>query len=85
MTGIEYPQGGAVLPPEFDKALIGVQLNGTQECAVYDTGLVIEVLMETQGWDYDEALDWFYTNIEGAYMGPGSPVFQDESDEDDDQ
>jgi hypothetical protein len=41
---------------------------------VYDSFKCIEILMKRNNWDFDEALDFFSHNIEGAYLGETNPL-----------
>lgn len=60
----------------YDRALIGITEGGIgQEVAVYDAAKCIEALVEDNGWDYDEALEWFNFNTSGAYVGEATPIF----------
>lgn len=62
---------------EYDKAIVGVcdgisiQHNPK---VVYDVDKVIEANM-SMGMSYEEALEHFSYNQEGAYMGEHTPVF----------
>jgi hypothetical protein len=59
---------------DFDKCIIGIVSGGGR--AVYDTELVIETFMRTEGWDYDSALDFFYTNtLSSAQYDEDGPIF----------
>jgi len=68
----------------FDGALIGradVWVgNTTVDRLVYSGEKVIEVLMKRDGMTEEEAYEYTAFNIEGAYMGPQTPiiVWQDE-------
>jgi hypothetical protein len=42
---------------------------------VYDAEKVIQTLMDRDGMDYEEAVEFFGFNIEGAYVGEGTPIF----------
>ena len=57
----------------YDTALIGVSEDGR---AVYDYDLMVEWIMETQGWSYEDAVEWIDYNTARAipYMGPEAPV-----------
>ena len=59
----------------FDDAIIGtVERFGTAETIVlYDKDKVIEILMEDM--PHEEADEYFYYNILGAYVGDGTPAF----------
>jgi hypothetical protein len=43
--------------------------------AVYDAHKIVETLMERDGMEYVEAVDYFEFNIEQGYVGPQTPVF----------
>lgn len=55
----------------YDYAIIGVD---NQFRVVYDTGKVIDCLVET-GMDEDEAFEFYEYNIAGAYVGEKTPIF----------
>jgi len=58
----------------FDNALIGIS-EGMNPVAVYDVDKCIQVLMEDEGMTDEEALDYFYYNTVGAYVGEKTPLF----------
>lgn len=45
-----------------------------QNLIVYDANKIIEKLSDDMG--EDEAWEYYYFNIEGAYFGPTSPIFK---------
>ena len=57
----------------YDTALIGVTEDGR---AVYDYDLMVQWLMETEGWDEIDAVEWIdYNTIRALpYMGENAPV-----------
>ena len=59
----------------FDRAIVGVvhQCNNTLVC--YSQPMVIQLLMEHSEMDEEEALDYFYFNVVGGYVGEKTPVF----------
>lgn len=59
---------------EFDEAILGITRRDGVAVLVYDTEKVIECLTK-DGMTVDEAWDWYFFNIEGAYMGPGTPFY----------
>lgn len=64
----------------LDDALLGTAaISDSQVVAVYDYALCIEVLMKTSGSTYEEALEHFTYNIEGARY-PGFPIFLERLD-----
>ncbi len=65
------------LPDEYLPALLGhvrVPEDGSMR-AVYDTDQILEILQTVHGMDFDDAEDWFCFNIDGAYLGPGTPLY----------
>ena len=58
----------------FDDALIGhVERAGTPTIACYDRDRCIEILANDMS--YEDALEYFYFNIVGAYVGENTPCF----------
>lgn len=57
----------------YDDALIGVSHDGR---AIYDYDKMIEWLMNTEGWDYIDAVEWIEFNTIRAlpYMGEDAPI-----------
>ena len=66
----------ALVADGFSEAYIGyaAQFNAPP-LAVYDSDKCIKILMERDGMDFDEALEFFEFNVLGAYMGEGTPMF----------
>lgn len=65
------------LPKEYNRALLGyVRIPGSDnEHAVYDVDRIMLVLQTVHGMAGDEAEEWFQFNIEGAYLGPETPLY----------
>jgi hypothetical protein len=62
-------------PERFDAAIIGyVERAGDGALVCYNKDKVIAILME-DGMDSDEASEYYYYNIFGAYVGDKTPVF----------
>ena len=58
----------------FDDAIIGVGAKANADpVIVYDEQKIIANLM-AGGLDYDDALDHYYFNIKGAYIGENTPI-----------
>lgn len=57
----------------YDDALIGVSNDGR---AVYDYNLMIDWLMNEEGWSDEEAIEWIEFNTIRAlpYMGSDAPI-----------
>ena len=66
----------ALLADGFDAALIGIMCRATKDpVALYDYEKCIEVLMDREGVDYAEAVEWFEFNTLGAWVGEHTPAF----------
>lgn len=60
----------------FDDCIIGVVSRcGSEDILAYDSASIVSKLMFEQGMDSTEAWEYFEFNIEGAYMGEGTPCF----------
>ncbi len=58
----------------FDDALIGhIERAGMSSIACYDKYKCVEILAENM--PYEDALEYFYFNILGAYVGENTPCF----------
>lgn len=57
----------------YETAFIGVTNDNR---AVYDYDLMVEYLMEKEGWSWEDAVEWIdYNTLRSlAYYGDGSPV-----------
>lgn len=62
----------------FDEAAVGTACiwkgNTLEEVLVYDGEEIARILMERDGLDYFEAVEYIEFNIEGAYVGEKTPV-----------
>jgi len=80
----------------FDEAILGVTNQpddyhdtwhraSNMNIIVYDIEMSIEAIMKWQECHADDALEWFYYNTNGAWMGEGTPTFySDDYNEDED-
>ena len=68
----------------YDKAIAGIacvwQGNERVGTLIYDGEKLIEVFM-SDGMTREEAIEWISFNIEGAYVGPATPIIMWEYDE----
>ena len=66
---------GTMTADGFDEAIIGtVERFGDSEAIIlYDKEKVIQILMKEMS--REEAEEYFYYNIIGAYVGEGTPAF----------
>lgn len=56
----------------FDVAIIGIDTVSYR--VVYNKEIMIEVLI-AEGMSYEDALEYFSYNIEGAYVGEKTPIY----------
>ena len=56
----------------FDSCLIG---KDTKDRAIYDADAMIDVLISRDDMSREEAEEYFWFNIEGAYMGEETPIY----------
>ena len=75
-----------------DDAIIGPALiwrnNTMVSVLVYDAEVIRSTLVKRDAMDFDEAREYIEFNIEGAYVGEGTPVLvwpYDEWDEEEDE
>ena len=60
----------------FDDAIIGVSERfGRSPIIAYDKDKCIQVLMDRDGMDYEDAIEFFNFNVIGAWVGDGTPEF----------
>lgn len=65
----------ALFADGFDDAIVGIgERCGQEAVVVYDTESCIRSL-EAQGLEHDEAAEYFYFNVAGAWVGPTTPLF----------
>lgn len=66
----------ALLADGFEGAIIGCAEGAMRDhLVVYDYQRCIEILMERDGMDYEDAVECFDFNVLGAWMGEGTPLF----------
>jgi len=66
----------------LDDAIIGIGSRcGQVDLLVYDKSKVIEILMERDEMTDEEALEFYSFNIEGAWVGEGTPIWLERFDD----
>lgn len=72
---IYYIDEDARLMDGYDDCILGVcERFGQEPLIAYDFEKVISKL-QTDGLSYDDAVEWFYYNQIGAWVGDRTPVF----------
>ena len=64
-----------LLADGWDFALIGLSERKGHVLAVYDANRIIRTLMARDGMDEMSAIEYFEFNINGAWVGEGTPVY----------
>lgn len=62
-----------VLADGFDGAVIGVDTSTMR--IIYSVCQCIEILMEREGMNIDEAIEFFEFNVRGSYVGDRTPIW----------
>jgi len=71
----QYPDE-VLLADGFEVAFLGIcEIFGRPPVAAYDRDKCMEVLVERDGMEYDEAVEYFDFNVSGAWVGDLTPVY----------
>ena len=72
-----YPAGLSPIKADgFDDCIIGVTTNrNSLDVLCYSSQKIVTKLMTRDGMNYDEAVEFFEYNIQGAYVGPRTPIY----------
>lgn len=66
----------ALLLDGFDEAIIGMaERINLGPVVAYDVEKILEIMIERDGMTYEEALEFFDFNIQGAWMGEFIPIY----------
>ena len=66
----------AMLADGFDKGILGMCVQfGSEPVVAYDFNKCVEIIMERDGMEREEAIDFMNFNVVGAYVGLSTPVF----------
>lgn len=73
---VEEMEEGVLLADGFDDALLGyAQRTGQPPVAIYDRAKCIDILMNRDAMNLEEAEEHFEFNVAGAWVGAGTPCF----------
>ena len=71
----QYPDE-VMLADGFEDAFLGIcEMFGKSPVAAYDRDKCMEVLVERDGMEYEEAVEFFDFNVSGAWVGDSTPVY----------
>ncbi|MCK5362873.1 MAG: hypothetical protein KAR22_07900 [Gammaproteobacteria bacterium] len=62
---------------EFAHAIIGVTVREGFPVVVYDREKVIQVYIDRDGMSREDAEEFYEFNVDGAYVGPKTPIYVD--------
>lgn len=62
----------ALFADGFDNSILGYDTKGR---VVYSVDSILETLTERDGMSVEEAQEYFYFNIEGAFVGEYTPIY----------
>ena len=69
-----YPD--VLIADGFDKAIMGiVERFGMNPVVLYNKNKCINIMIKRDGMTEEEAIEFYYYNIVGAYMGDYTPCF----------
>ncbi len=67
-----FPESEFLKADGFDAAVIGLEENSGK--LIYSARKIIQILIE-EGLSEEDALDHYYYNVEGAYVGDLTPIY----------
>lgn len=68
-----WPDEQFTIADGFEEAVIGVDVVG--ERIIYSVQKVIDILMERDGMDEQDAIDWYEYNMQSTYVGEHTPIW----------
>lgn len=69
----KYPDEEFISADGFEEAILGI--DDDKMIIVYSTKKILSILMQEEEMNYEDALEHFYYNIKGAYVGEKTPLF----------
>lgn len=64
-----------LLADGLDEAFIGLAQSNGNAVAVYNRDRIIELMINRDGMDYADAVEFYSFNIEAAYVGEHTPLY----------
>lgn len=71
-----YPEVEFLIADGFDDAVIGY--HSQSERLIYSIRKCVDILID-EGMTEEDALEHFYYNVEGAYVGEKTPIWADDT------
>ncbi len=70
-----YPDEDILIPDGFEEAFVGIATQFNKPIAIFNRQKCIEILCKDMS--YENAVEYFSYNVEGAYVGENTPAFLD--------
>lgn len=76
----EYPDCEILIADGFDSAVIGIANDTANDRLrlVYSIPKCIKILIKRDGMTIEQAEEYFEYNVQGAFMGEGTPIWVEE-------
>lgn len=71
-----HPETEFLIADGFNDAIIGY--HSSSERLIYSISKSIKILIE-EGMEEEDALEHFYYNVEGSYVGEKTPIWSDDT------
>tara|TARA_Y100000389_G_C17445516_1_gene511349 strand:+ start:454 stop:699 length:246 start_codon:yes stop_codon:yes gene_type:complete len=68
-----FPEEEILKADGFDNAIIGI--DDTSMRLIYSVNKCIEILVSEENLNEEEALDHFYYNVKGSWVGEKTPIW----------
>jgi hypothetical protein len=72
-----YPDDTFLIADGFDDAVIGVDYASPR--LIYSCKKCLEILIEVEGMDPEDAIEHFQYNVAGGYVGEQTPIWCEDS------
>lgn len=68
-----FPDGGYIIIDGFDDAVVGIEPHRNK--IIYDKTKMVDILMNNDKMNYEEAYEFLEFNVWTAYMGETTPIY----------
>ena len=66
---------GCLMADGFEEALIGFGTRFNNPVTIYDVAKCVDILIDRDGMNHEEAVEYMDYNVLGAYVGEETPIF----------
>ena len=70
-----YPDEDILIPDGLEEAFVGIATQFNKPIAIFDAKKCIDIL--SRDMSYEQAVEYFSYNVQGAYVGESTPAFLD--------